>query len=147
MIVEEVAAEKLAIAARKSISNYCYTECKAFCCRKGHLLLTANEVKLIKNTKKEDLKIMPLAFRTNKKKYILDFGSYADGCPNLCKYKCSIHKNPARPKTCSDFPLFIWKDKTIMITNNCPAVADNKLYAYLAEFKRRGYKLVYLESN
>jgi Fe-S-cluster containining protein len=136
---KNITSEKLAITARKSLSKYCYTECKAYCCRKGYLLLTAKEVKLIQNTHKKNLKITP----TNKKKYIFNLGSNTNGCPNLQNYKCTIHKNPARPKACKEFPLFIWKNKTIMVTHACPAVKENKLYPYLAKFKTMKYKIIY----
>ncbi len=143
MNIKDAAAEKLAMAARKSLSSYCYSECKASCYRKGYLLLTAKEVSLIKGTHKEDLKILPVQMKTNEKGYVFNLGSRVDGCPNLLDYKCAIHENPARPKTCKEFPLFFWKNKTIMVTYACSAVKENKLYPYLAKFKRMGYKLVY----
>jgi len=147
VIVQDGIAEKLAIKARASISTYCYTECRAYCCRKGYLLLTAKEVKLIRNVSIKELKMIPVLTALNKKGYVLDLGQKLSGCPNLENYKCTIHKNPNRPKTCGDFPLFIWKDKTIMVTNACPAVRENKLYPYLSKFKKMGYKLVHLENK
>jgi Fe-S-cluster containining protein len=144
MIAKDVAAERLAMAARDSLSSYCYSECKAHCCRKGHLLLTAGEVDLLKDTHKEDLKMISVQAKTHEKRYVFRLESNVDGCPNLLNYKCMIHKNPARPKACREFPIFIRKNKTLTVTRACPAVKENKLYPYLAEFKMMGYALVYL---
>ncbi|MGV8171444.1 MAG: YkgJ family cysteine cluster protein [Candidatus Woesearchaeota archaeon] len=136
-------AEELAIRARESLSGYCYSECMAYCCRRGYLLLSAEEVGLMQNTCIEDLKIMPLRTKTDAKRYIFNLGSKGLGCPNLSEYKCVIHTNPARPKACKEFPLFIWNNNTIVINDECPAVKENRLYPYLAEFKNMGYKLIY----
>jgi Fe-S-cluster containining protein len=144
-IIKDEVAETLAIAARKSISNYCYSECMAYCCRRGYLLLSAEEVGLMRNINIEDLKIMPIRIEiaNDAKRYIFNLGAKSFGCPNLTDYKCVIHANPLRPKACKEYPLFIWKDKTIVITDECPAVKENQLYAYLSEFKALGYKLIY----
>ena len=53
-LINEFDAEQLAIHARASISNYCFTECKAYCCRKGYLLLNSEEVSLMQGTSKDD---------------------------------------------------------------------------------------------
>ncbi|MFQ5474254.1 MAG: hypothetical protein ACE5DM_00290 [Candidatus Nanoarchaeia archaeon] len=39
--------EAIADRARESISQYCIEECKAYCCRKGYLLLTPEEKALV----------------------------------------------------------------------------------------------------
>jgi len=143
MIIKDAVAETLAINARESLSSYCYTECKAYCCRRGYLILSAKEVSLMKDTLKEDLKIMPIRTESDKKRYIFNLGSGINGCPNLTDYKCTIHTNLSRPKACKEFPLFIWKNKTVLVTDECPAVKENKLYSYLSEFKAMGYKIVY----
>lgn len=126
-------AEDLAVRARESLSSYCYNECLAYCCRKGYLLLSEPEVPLFQMDIK-DLVIMPI-----DRSYIFNLGK---GCPNLQGYKCLIHKNPLRPKACKEFPLFIF-GKTVVVTEDCPAVKQNKLYPFLAEFKSMGYNLVY----
>lgn len=126
-------AEKLAISARKSISSYCYNECCAYCCRKGFLLLSRKEINILK------LDINALTILPVDKRYIFNLSK---GCPNLKDYKCIIHKNSKRPKACKEFPLFIF-GKTIIITEDCPAVKQNLLYPFLAEFKSMGYELIY----
>jgi Fe-S-cluster containining protein len=126
-------AEDLAVRARESLSSYCYNECLAYCCRKGYLLLSEPEVTLFHMDIK-DLVIMPIDGT-----YIFNLSK---GCPNLKEYKCLIHNNPQRPKACKEFPLFIF-GKTVVVTEDCPAVKQNRLYPFLAEFKSMGYKLVY----
>lgn len=126
-------AESLAISARESISSYCYNECLACCCRKGYLLLTEEEVNLLQ-LKIKDLTILPI-----DKRYVFNLSK---GCPNLKEFKCMIHKNIDRPKVCKEFPLFICED-AIVVTEDCPAIKQNMLYSYLAEFKSMGYKLIY----
>jgi len=145
LIVKDDAAINLAIAARKSISSYCYSECMAYCCRRGYLLLSEEEVGLMRNTRIEDLKLMPIRSEivNDAKRYIFSIRADGRGCPNLSEYKCVIHTNPKRPKACKEYPLFIWENKTIVITDECPAVKENQLYPYLAEFKKMGYKLIY----
>ncbi|MGV8086095.1 MAG: YkgJ family cysteine cluster protein [Candidatus Woesearchaeota archaeon] len=146
-MITDIVAQKLAVAARESLSSYCYSECKAYCCRRGYLLLSEEEVGLMLNIHKEDLNVMPLRDETDKKRYIFNLGSKGLGCPNLSEYKCIIHKNPKRPKACKEFPLFFWGDKTIVVTDECPAVKENKLYPYLSQFKTMGYKVVYVDKN
>lgn len=137
--------EELANKARESLSTYCFTECKAKCCRKGFLLLKAEEVPLMQGVDKEKLKVIPTA--EDGREFVLNLGEKETGCPNLQDYKCMIHKNPNRPKACQDFPLFIWKNKTIMVTHACPGVRENMLYPFLAEFKMKGYKIVEIEGK
>ena len=48
-------AEKLANEARNAISDYCFNECKAYCCRKGYILLTKEEADLLTHNKTEEL--------------------------------------------------------------------------------------------
>lgn len=141
--IKDAYAEKLAITARASIGDYCHSECKASCCRKGYLLLTAKEVKLL-SARKKDLKTIPVELEIGKRGYVFELGAKNAGCPHLQDYKCMIHKNPCRPKACKEFPLFIWEKKTVMVTYACPAVKENMLYPYLAEFKKKGYKLKYI---
>jgi Fe-S-cluster containining protein len=138
--------EKLAIAARNSISSYCYKECLAYCCRRGYLLLSANEVGLMNGPKIEDLKIMPKEVDTDASRFIFNIGLKTTGCPNLKDYKCTIHKNPDRPKACKEFPLFLFEN-TVIVASECFAIKENKLYPYLAQFKSIGYTIKYSEEK
>jgi Fe-S-cluster containining protein len=144
MISKDITAEELAVTARQSLSSYCYLECGAYCCRRGYLLLSEEEVGLMRNTNIGDLKVMPLRAEivNDAKRYIFHLGA-GGGCPNLYEYKCTIHTNPKRPKACKEFPIFVRENMTIIVTDECPGVYANLLYPYLAEFKRRGYKLIY----
>jgi len=135
-MIKDKVAENLAIKARNSMSKYCFTECTALCCRSGHLPLTKKETKLITKEKLDRVKV------GNKFMYLFKLNSDKNMCPNLINYKCKIHKQP-RPTACKEFPLFLWKNKTVMVSCRCPAVRESKLYPFLSKFKDLGYKLVY----
>jgi Fe-S-cluster containining protein len=131
-------AEKLAAEARDSLSEFCYTECLAYCCRRGYLLLSEAEVSLMQ-VNKDDLHQMPCS-GDDAIKYIFHLGKN-EGCPNLIDHKCSIHTNSQRPKACRDFPVFLF-EKKVIVSEECPAVDQNRLYPILAEFKKIGYEIV-----
>ena len=46
---------KLADKARRSISKYCIEECKAYCCRKGFIILKEIELTPTLNKKRQEL--------------------------------------------------------------------------------------------
>lgn len=77
------------------------------------------------------------------KRFALNLGASGFSCPNLSGFKCLIHKSRSRPLACREFPLFIRKDKIVMVTFRCPAAKENLLYPFLAKFKKMGYKIVY----
>ena len=129
--------------ARNSISNYCFSECKAYCCRKGYLLLSSKEKDLVVGDHIKELTDNGCLVKTEKGEYSLDLDSKHEGCPSLDGHKCRIHKELDRPKACKDFPLFIWENKIIRMSQRCPAVMNNLLYPYLAEFKSMGYSFSY----
>jgi len=143
MIDTTIVAKQLALKARQSLSNYCYTECNAYCCRKGYLQLTPKEADLLSNNNKKELIEKNALTPIQGGKYILDLASKDLGCPQLQDYKCNIHTNPARPLACKEFPLFICGTRTIRLSRRCPAVRDNLLYPYLAQFKVMGYEISY----
>lgn len=136
MINNDVSAEVIADNARNSISSYCFNECKSYCCRKGFLVLSLSQVKLLTNGKEDGLK------KISEDSYSLDLSSNG-GCPSLKEDKCVIHKNNDRPSACKEFPLFIWEDGSVKVSQRCPAVKDGLLYPYLAELKSKGYIIRY----
>jgi Fe-S-cluster containining protein len=132
-----ISAENLAEKARESISGYCSRECKSYCCRKGYLLLTENERDLVIAEKTEKLLRENILTLTKDKRYLLNLSP--DGCPRLKDFKCELHDNPDRPKACKEFPVFMWENKKINISQRCPASKENLFYAFLAEFRKLGY--------
>ena len=132
-------AEKLAEKARSSISVYCIEDCKAYCCRKGYLELTKEELNLISNNDKKTLEDKNSLDYTQNETYLLDLG--LQNCPSLKDSFCTIHKNPKRPNACKEFPLFIWENKIIHLSRRCPAVREEKLYPFIAKFKQMGYEI------
>ena len=139
-------ANQIADAARASLSDYCSSECKAYCCRRGFLLLEKDQVPLFASSEK-DSRVIATEKDGGGIAYAFDLAGAPDGCPKLRDHLCIIHKDPARPKACKDFPLFFWKEKTVMATRVCPAVKENKLYPFLAELKRLGYRIVYSDGK
>ncbi len=131
-------AEEIAKKARESLSTYCINTCKAQCCRKGKLLLqNEKELETIAGTKKEK----------EFKEKILEktpFGNYTynlekQSCPHLKKdWTCAIHKEERRPQICSDYPLFLVKNKFIL-ANSCPGVRENLLTEYSKELKEKAH--------
>lgn len=132
-------AEKLAAKARSSISKYCYTECKSFCCRKGYLILSKKEAVLVMGVQMSKLKKEDIPAINEEGKYLLNIGTKDRSCPRLNKYKCDIHKHAGRPKACKEFPIFIWENKKIRISERCQASREGRFYKYAAKFKSLGY--------
>jgi Fe-S-cluster containining protein len=143
MTIDKERAETLATKARNSLGKYCYSECNAYCCRKGLILMTAKEAKLLSSGKHK--KMENVFTKTEKGKYVLDL-SEKIGCPQLKNSRCTVHKHPGRPTACKDFPLFIWRKKgkdVIHLSGRCPAVNAGLLYPFLAKFKLMGFDLDY----
>lgn len=143
MDTDEDKAENIAMKARNSISSYCSSECKAYCCRKGYLLMTSKEKDLVVNNHNNELNDNGCLIKTEKGEYSLDLDSAHQGCPSLDGNKCKIHKNPDRPKACKEFPLFLWDNKMIRMSERCPAVRADLFYPFIAEFKLMGYNVSY----
>jgi len=126
-------AETIADKAKKSISDYCIKECKAYCCRKGYLVLTKKELDIITQNKPAKDQIKPLVFNT----FSLNL---SPSCPSLKNFKCIIHKSKDRPTTCKEFPVFIERN-TVKLSGRCPAVKQGKFYPYVHEWIKLGYNI------
>ncbi len=137
----DISALDLAVMARKSIGEYCFSECDAYCCRKGYIVLNAHEADLLTDMKKESMKMI------SDTEYLLELSLNKEGCARLKDNKCVIHTNPHRPDACKNYPLFIRENKAIKVSNRCPAVNGELLYPYLAKFKLMGYSLVYFDDH
>lgn len=138
VMVTKEKMERLASKARNSISEYCFNECHAYCCRKGYLLLTPKEADLLSDHQKKEMVVQKILTVIRGGKYVLDLGLH--GCPQLRAYKCCVHKNSGRSLACKEFPLFI-SGHNIRLSRRCPAVRENILYPYLAKFKLLGYNI------
>ena len=134
-------AEHIARKARRSISRYCYEECKSYCCRKGYLPVKKNEVDAVTQGRKEELMRKGVLKKIKDEKYSLYMGDYDAPCPSLFDYKCLIHKKKNRPDACKQFPLFI-EGCLIKLSPRCPAVKEGLFYPYVSQLLRLGYKVV-----
>lgn len=133
-------AEKIIKKARSIICKYCIEECKAFCCRKGYLLLNKKDAEAVTGKNVEALKKKGIVKEHGEKTYI----SLKAGCPALKNNLCTIHRKKTRPQLCKDFPIFI-KDKTISLSKNCPAITQDIIYPQISQLVRNGYKLEKIE--
>ncbi|MBS3122682.1 YkgJ family cysteine cluster protein [Candidatus Woesearchaeota archaeon] len=139
-------ANLIANKARKSISKFCYEECKSYCCRKGYLVLTEKEIKLVTHGRQKELEKTPILKKLDNGKYSLFFGGKDEPCPALKNFKCTIHKSKNRSSTCKNFPLFV-EGKYIRLSPRCLAVKQDKLYPFVRQLIKLGYKQQEAESN
>jgi Fe-S-cluster containining protein len=134
--------EILVQEARNSISRFCYEECNAYCCKKGYLILSEEEIELMIIRDKEGLIKEKSLYKMPDDKYAFNLNNKFGFCPRLVDNKCTIHKHPNRSLTCKKFPIFVFA-KSIKLSNRCLAVREGKLYAYIHKFKKMGYQVLY----
>src|SRR3989338_10838695 len=121
---------EIADRARKSISSYCMDECKSYCCRKGYLVLTQEQMSVVTQGKNMHGRLKVL--ENGKTSMHL-----SPACPSLKDFKCTIYTDAKRPKTCSDFPIFI-EGTVVRFSPRCLAVRENKFYPFVNEFMAQG---------
>ncbi len=131
--------ENIASDARNSISDYCIHDCKAFCCRKGYLILSLEEMNVIVGKQRGSLEDSGVLTNMGGTKFALNLGNPL-GCPSLKNNLCLIHTDPKRHTACKEFPIFI-TDKKIHFSNRCPLVKTNKFYHYIHKFKKLGFTI------
>ncbi len=131
---------KIADEARNSLSKYCIEECKAYCCRKGYIIITPDEVDLLIGNKKEKLISKWTLKELIDGKFSFNFSNSFGGCTQLKDGKCLIHKNEKRPKVCKEFPIFI-TGKTIRLSPRCYGIKAGLLYPFIKKFKELGYEI------
>ncbi len=134
-------AESIAKKARKSISEFCYNECHAYCCRKGYLVMSKTQANKVTNRKRAELEKGGILKRMDDGNYSLYMGKSDQPCPSLDGFKCTIHKSKLRPLTCSLFPIFI-EGKAVKLSNRCPAVKMGMFYPYIERWMALGYKII-----
>jgi len=130
--------ESILVRARNAISSFCVNDCKAYCCRKGYLVLTKEEMELtLQNKQEEYLKDKCLKELVDGK-----FSLYLNpkSCPSLKDNKCLIHKNLKRSQTCKTFPIRV-DNNTIYISKRCLASRTNLFYPFIEELIQLGCKL------
>ena len=138
--------EKIVKKARKSIGVFCNKECKAYCCRKGYLVLDKKETKLMMETIVKNSKDMNCIKKINDEQYSLFLGDEANHCPGLLDFKCTIHKNKNRPLACQEYPIFIRGNK-IDLSHRCLAVKQGLFYGLISQLKKLGYEVEETKGN
>lgn len=134
-------AEKIADNARNALSKYCIEECSGYCCRKGYLILSEEEMELITNDKQNLLRVEGSIRPLMGRKYSVALTNSLGGCPSLKDSKCTIHKNSKRPLACKEFPIFIW-NKQVRISKRCFGAKTGLLYPYIRQLIALGYEIV-----
>ncbi|PLW79548.1 hypothetical protein C0585_07180 [Candidatus Woesearchaeota archaeon] len=112
--------------ARKSIGEFCMTECNAYCCRKGTIPANPKELKIIGPVETIDYKT-----------HI----SFILPCPQLIDNKCMVHRKNNRPQVCKDFPIAT-HNGSVIISTGCLAVRENKLFPLIQKLKLKGIKVL-----
>jgi Fe-S-cluster containining protein len=133
--------------ARNRLGSYCMNECKAYCCRKGHLPLKESEIETVTHQDKTSLLKQGVLKKNENETYSLYMGDYTTPCPSLNTkaFTCSIHSNEKRPKICNDFPIFRHHDM-IFISHRCLAVQEQFFYPEIHEWKILGYRVFVSDS-
>lgn len=131
--------EKLLDEARDSIGQFCSEECRAFCCRKGYLVIKEDEIELVTQGRKKELEHKGIIKKIDSS-YSLNLGSVEGGCPSLKDFKCMIHKEKKRPEACKKFPIF-FENSTVLLSGRCLAVKQGRLYPYISALIRAGIKV------
>ena len=134
-------ANKIANKARKSISKFCFEECKAYCCRKGYLVLTKYEVNKVTQRRTRELEKIKLLKKLENGNFSLNMGKNDFPCPSLQGYKCLVHKSLKRSKTCSDFPIFI-EAEYVKLSPRCLAVKEGLFYPFVKQWMELGFKIL-----
>ncbi len=135
--------ELIAEKARKSISSFCFNECRSYCCRKGYLVLDKEEAGLLAGESQEELERKGRLKRLRSGGYSLFLGEKDAPCPMLKGFKCRVHDNPKRPAACRNFPVFIDRNtKTVRLSHRCLAVRERKLYAFETEWIAAGWRVI-----
>ena len=161
-----IAAEKIAEQARNSISSICINDCKAYCCRKGFLVLNEAEKDVVTQNRAPELEQKAVLTKIGDGKYSLNLAgighqmsipgvskpgassqgtsspeaSTEESCPSLKDNKCTIYTHAKRPLACAQFPIFIHSD-TIRMSPRCLAVKMNVFYPYEKQWIKLGFKL------
>lgn len=129
--------ERVASEARRSISSFCYDECRSYCCRKGFLTVAEAELPIITQGRQAKLeregRILTLSdgFSLNLE----------GGCPSLKEFRCTIHASPKRPKACREYPIWV-RGGIIFVSPRCLAVRQGLLYSYVRRLREAGYRII-----
>jgi Fe-S-cluster containining protein len=126
--------------ARKSIGDFCANECKAYCCRKGYLVINKKQKELLLKDNLPLFQRKALIKQIGDDKWSLFLGDASHPCPALKDNKCLLHHHPLRPKACKDFPIF-QHDNTIIFSERCLAVKQMLFYSVEAKLLSLGYKI------
>ncbi len=131
-------AETIAKKARSSIGKFCFEECKAYCCRKGYLVLTETELKATAGKRLKEMDENGGVKKLDNGRFSLYIGDSRVGCPSLKDNKCVIHTSRNRSMICRNFPITL-DGKKIFLSQRCLAVRMGMLFPYIKKLTMMGY--------
>jgi len=116
-------AEQIIQVARKAISAYCLSSCKAECCKRKSLRLDASESDLFGGVGECRIKLDP--------------------CPNLKDDRCSIYIK--RPAACVLFPVRLAQlgKREVVTVSQCNAIEHGVIASHLDRLKNLDYEIFY----
>ena len=132
--------ENILDEARESISTFCVSECQAYCCRKGYLVLTPAQSVATLGMREEEYLERGLLKRMSDGNWSLYMGSLGFPCPSLSDNKCRVHNNSLRADACHVFPISV-TDGFIHVSRRCPAKNNQLLYPFFARLVQLGCKV------
>ncbi|MFC1722871.1 YkgJ family cysteine cluster protein [Nanoarchaeota archaeon] len=123
--------------ARASISDFCINECHAYCCRKGYLVLTPEQVAVTMQGRDQE-------YIDNGSLKLMSDGNFSlymnkHPCPSLKDNMCMIHNNRLRSDTCRIFPIHV-ENNTIRISTRCLAGKQDLFYPFVSQLIALGCK-------
>ena len=134
-------AEFLVKEAKHSISDFCLTVCKAYCCRKGFLPLDKSNVDTVLADKKKEIQDLGLLQIRGDGKFALQMGTTGHPCPSLQKdLKCRVYNQKEKPLACERFPFYVEED-TLKVAHGCLAVREGKFYPATTQILKLGFTL------
>ncbi len=122
--------------ARDSLSEFCSSECKAYCCRSSYLVIKKYHFDLLSKKQLDFLYDNNLLIPLEDNTFSINMSK---DCPFLKDFKCSIYQK--RPQMCKDFPIFS-KGKIVVLSKRCLAVQQNKLYPFVKELLDLGCRII-----
>ncbi len=124
--------------ARDALGSYCFTACKASCCRSGQLpLRTPVEVAVVAGGRRAALLRSSRLVKNPDGTSTL---SLEQPCPRLgADFRCAVYA--ARPAVCREYPLFVFGAR-IVVAPACPGAAAGLLDAHLARLREKGYTII-----
>lgn len=137
--------QDLANWRREVLPKYC-RQCRGRCCHFNLRGLSENQVRLIfsisRDIPEEYCELGRRRFQLSSKGYTTNFQRGESGCPQLRDGRCRIYNHLLKPRVCSDYPVFLDKEKkSLTFDDCCPAIQNADAVEMLKNALKEGYKM------